>query len=657
MADKKISQLSSLTPALNTDELPINRSNTSGKLTVADILVPEATIRAAKDGDLTTLTTTAKTNLVSAINEVNAGLPTKIPTSYLDADTSLTANSDSKIATQKATKAYVLANVTPSATETVAGKAEVATQTETNTGTDDVRFITPLKLKTNLTTYNYLGGTGTIHYLSKYTAGTTLGISAIAQSATGNRILVNGVTDDLATTLQVSGSIRQTTITNKIAALDANGVLVVGGSGTANYITKWNATNGITSSLIQDNGTTIGVNTSPSSSIMLYVTPANTIANGIRVNNIYTGGAQAFGLIATTTGISSGTSNIGVVTSAGNNPNANFGIQSSSNTTSATANNVGGSFTAGNGLTNYAIQLKDGTEAIGKFLKCVTATNGYANWANITTADITSGLSGADTYVTRWTGTNTLAQSSLRDNGTGNIGLGNLPLSNSKLYVATNNTIYGLNASNISTTAAISFGTVSSSTGAKALQNVGVRGDASNSTTENTAVMGVSAITTIGKNVGGSFQASSGATNYAVQLKDGSQAAGKVLQCVDSDGYANWVSHYFVQTIIANPDYGNQSITINFNLGNYVIIDFTASSVATSTNAVTFTNMQQGRIYKIKVKQGTSSAGETYTPTFAGMKWPAGTSFTPTTGTGKIDFIDVWVDGVSFYGDFIKNYA
>lgn len=34
----------------------------------------------------------------------------------------------------------------PSASETVAGIAEIATQTETNTGTDDLRIVTPLKL-------------------------------------------------------------------------------------------------------------------------------------------------------------------------------------------------------------------------------------------------------------------------------------------------------------------------------------------------------------------------------------------------------------------------------------------------------------------------------------------------------------------------------
>jgi hypothetical protein len=41
----------------------------------------------------------------------------------------------------------------PAATETTAGKAEIATQTETNTGTDDARIVTPLKLQTRMAAY------------------------------------------------------------------------------------------------------------------------------------------------------------------------------------------------------------------------------------------------------------------------------------------------------------------------------------------------------------------------------------------------------------------------------------------------------------------------------------------------------------------------
>lgn len=73
----------------------------------------------SSSGDLTGLTTTAKTSLLAAINEVNAK-----------------------------------AAPTPSAaSESVSGIAELATQTETDTGTDDLRIVTPLKFKTRLQAY------------------------------------------------------------------------------------------------------------------------------------------------------------------------------------------------------------------------------------------------------------------------------------------------------------------------------------------------------------------------------------------------------------------------------------------------------------------------------------------------------------------------
>lgn len=62
--------------------------------------------------------------------------------------------STTKYPTNRLVKEYV-DNATPTipdASETVKGIAEIATQTETNTGTDDLRFVTPLKLKNQ----NYL---------------------------------------------------------------------------------------------------------------------------------------------------------------------------------------------------------------------------------------------------------------------------------------------------------------------------------------------------------------------------------------------------------------------------------------------------------------------------------------------------------------------
>lgn len=76
-------------------------------------------ITGSSTGDLTGLTTTAKTSVVAAINEVKASA-TGAP---------------------------------PAATETAAGVAEVATQAETTTGTDDTRMVTPLKLVQKLTAW------------------------------------------------------------------------------------------------------------------------------------------------------------------------------------------------------------------------------------------------------------------------------------------------------------------------------------------------------------------------------------------------------------------------------------------------------------------------------------------------------------------------
>jgi hypothetical protein len=70
-------------------------------------------------GNIAGLTTTDKTSLVAAINEIQAEV----------------------------------GGGGASASETVAGIIEIATQTETNTGTDDVRAVTPLKLQTRLAAY------------------------------------------------------------------------------------------------------------------------------------------------------------------------------------------------------------------------------------------------------------------------------------------------------------------------------------------------------------------------------------------------------------------------------------------------------------------------------------------------------------------------
>lgn len=81
----------------------------------------------------------------------------KIETSYLDTDTTLSANSDSKIATQKAVKTYVDTGGNVNASETSKGIVEEATDAEVTAGTATGAtgaklFVTPAKLSTRLGT-------------------------------------------------------------------------------------------------------------------------------------------------------------------------------------------------------------------------------------------------------------------------------------------------------------------------------------------------------------------------------------------------------------------------------------------------------------------------------------------------------------------------
>lgn len=147
-------------------------------------------------GNLTGLTTTDKSSIIAAINEVKAG------SSGSPAD----------------------------ASETVKGIAEVATQAETTTGTDDARIVTPLKLaqkltawaqplNSNLTTLagvtsgvfgRTLLGSGTAN-----DAKTALGLAAVATSGSASDI----TTGTLPTSVLPPLAIGQTSVVASQAAM------------------------------------------------------------------------------------------------------------------------------------------------------------------------------------------------------------------------------------------------------------------------------------------------------------------------------------------------------------------------------------------------------------------------------------------------------
>ena len=103
----------------------------------------------------------------------------------IDTDNTLAADSNTLVASQKATKFYI-DNIAvagaPAASETVAGIAELATQAEVATGTDDLRIVTPLKLATSLASPPAIGGTSAA--AGAFTTLAASGLSSLSGSAT-----------------------------------------------------------------------------------------------------------------------------------------------------------------------------------------------------------------------------------------------------------------------------------------------------------------------------------------------------------------------------------------------------------------------------------------------------------------------------------------
>lgn len=135
------------------------------------------------------------------------------------------------------------------ATETSAGIAEIATQAETNTGTDDTRIVTPLKLKTNLTTPPAIGGTTPA-------AGTFTTLTAngnIVKNVAGNKDVYTSVATNATAGANSAGTVTLVggTATVATTAVTANSLIRlyrqgIGATGAAalGYVTRGTITAG-----------------------------------------------------------------------------------------------------------------------------------------------------------------------------------------------------------------------------------------------------------------------------------------------------------------------------------------------------------------------------------------------------------------------------
>ncbi len=208
---------------------------------------------------MATITTINATDLITNsrtdINTNFANLNTdKIETSVLDTDTTLAANSDAKVATQKAVKAYVDAGGNVNASTTTKGIVEEATQSEVDAGT--AAGGTGARLFVNPSTLGgktKFGGDGTDGALTVSSGTTTIDCGAAAVliknytsiSITGNGVLkfTNGHTNGTVVILRSQGA-----ITLSSSATPMIDVSIVGGIGgvavSAGANTTTSGTNG-----------------------------------------------------------------------------------------------------------------------------------------------------------------------------------------------------------------------------------------------------------------------------------------------------------------------------------------------------------------------------------------------------------------------------
>lgn len=161
----------------------------------------------------------------------------------------------------------------------------------------------------------------------------------------------------------------------------------IGGSGTTNYVSKFTASGTIGNSLIQDDGSTLGIQIAPNASQTVAILgSAITIDTALSVINSSFNPTTTYGINTSCLAIKT-QPNIGIYASGANSTTANTGVVGVATTGSSLGINVGGSFTASGGASNYALQLIDGTQTVsGRFLRNMT-TDGKAQWANIIVSD------------------------------------------------------------------------------------------------------------------------------------------------------------------------------------------------------------------------------------------------------------------------------
>ena len=205
---------------------------------------------------------------------------------------------------------------------------------------------------------------------------------------------------------RINGTLTATTITattisgGTIYGNGTNLTGVVKGSGTANYLPRWTGTTGLGNSIIQDDGTNIGIGSAPSANYKAYIF-TTTNYYGLYVRNAFattgsrgiygtsdSGVGDQIGVVGVGQGHPTSGTSIGVYGS-GTDGSVAIGVKGEVGPSEfgSITTGIGGYFDGrGSGeygfpTISYGIQVIDGTEGVNKILQSKTL-DGKTNWVD-----------------------------------------------------------------------------------------------------------------------------------------------------------------------------------------------------------------------------------------------------------------------------------
>lgn len=382
---------------------------------------------------MSTITTINATDTITSsrtvINTNFSNLNTdKIETSTLDTDTSLSANSDSKIPTQKAVKAYVDTGGNSNASETTRGIVEEATDAEVTAGTATggtgaKLFITPAKLRSS--GIIKFGGTGADGALSISSGTTTIdcanaatvvkNYTSIAITGTGKLAFSNPNTNGTVVILKSQGNVTLTSSSTPM--LDCSGIGAAGGAAvgpTGSSQAGNSGSNSYSFATISNGGATANVSgaadgTAGTAASTNYTNSSPTIYTGKYPFIIGGAGGSSGGVVG---GVAS-TSTSG----AGGNGGGGLILECGGALNFTTANGISvAGANGGNGARNTGANGGAGGGGGGGGGVCIVLYNTLT--ANSGTITITGGTGGSQAF----TGGNGAGGGSLRSAGSGSSG-------------------------------------------------------------------------------------------------------------------------------------------------------------------------------------------------------------------------------------------